>query len=97
MNEEMIEALISSSLGKPVFVYYTPPNTQQVSIAFSGDLIELPHKEDEQISYLVSGICTSVQFTAKSVEKAYTGVTSTGAHAFYIIFKTTEDWKRENA
>jgi len=95
MNEEMIEATISSFIGKPVFVYYTPPNTQQVCIAISGDLIELP--EDNQLFYLASGIGASVKFTAKSVENVTAGETTTGVPALFIYLKTTEEWQRENA
>ena len=94
MNEEMLEATIESQLGKPVFVYWTPPNTQMVQICISGHLIK--NESEHGINFQTIGIGCSIAFTAKSVERVTTGKNIGGQECLFIYLKTTEEWQREN-
>lgn len=78
-------------------MYYTPPNTQQVRICISGDLVELPRNPDAQIAYSTMGIGASIVFTAKSVERVQQIQTLANQPGLNIYLKTVEEWQRENA
>ena len=91
MNEEMLEAEISSYTGKVVFIYYNLPYTVDVRGIFSGDLSEFD--QDGIHNFKSDGMGTSMVFTVKSVERIAKGKTLNGGDCLHIYLKVREQWQ----